>query len=201
MVEAPGRGNLGCRSCRVLDLGARLAIAAAFAGLVPNGASLAVSIGTTPEIAVRELRGAAGITLLTNNLHTATSVCEREGWTVMVSSGRIRPGDHDILCPDAEAFFDRFQVDLGVFGVAGVAEDGTFPDFTEGEVASRMAIQRNSRSSVLVLDCSKFGRPAQIRGSHIGEVDRVICDAGLPPAILAGMGGSWPDVIVAERVQ
>ena len=197
-VEPPSRGNLGYTSRQVLNLGAKLKIARAFSTLVRSGQSLAVSIGTTPEIAVRELASLSDITLLTNNLHTATSVCDREGWSVTVPSGQVRPGDHDILGPEAEAFFDRFQVDFGVFGVAGVAADGTLLDFTESEVASRLAIQRNCRCSVLLLDQTKFGRPAHVRGGHIADVDKVICDGWPPQAILDALSAAGRDIIVVE---
>lgn len=199
-VELPGPSdNLRYASRQLLNLPAKLAIARAFAGLVSNGHSLAVSIGTTPEIAVRELTRLTDITVLTNNLHIATSVCDREGWSVMVPSGQVRPGDHDILGPDAEAFFDRFQVDLGVFGVAGVAEDGTLLDFTESEVASRQAIRRNCRCSVLLLDRSKFGRAAHVRGGHITDVDVVICDAPLPEALSRALARAGTRVLSAEE--
>lgn len=200
-VEPPSRGNLGYTSRQVLNLSAKLKIARAFSALVRNGQSLAVSIGTTPEIAVRELTGLSDITLLTNNLHTATNVCDREGWSVIVPSGQVRPGDHDILGPEAEAFFDRFQVDFGVFGVAGVAEDGTLLDFTASEVASRLAIQRNCRCSVLLLDQTKFSRPAHVRGGHIADVDKVICDGWPPRPVREALSRARCDLIVAEGGQ
>ncbi len=197
-VEPPLGGNLVYTSRRVLNLNAKLLIARRFAALVSSGQSLAVSIGTTPEITVRELSGLSDITLLTNNLHTATSVCDREGWSVSVPSGQVRPGDHDILGPEAEAFFDRYQVDFGVFGVAGVAEDGTLLDFTESEVASRLAITRNARCSVLLLDQSKFGRPAHVRGGHITDVDTVICDGPPPDSLLNALRAKGRNVLIAE---
>ncbi|MBR9843882.1 MAG: DeoR/GlpR transcriptional regulator [Rhodobacteraceae bacterium] len=200
-VEPPREGNLGYTSRRVLNLSAKLSIARGFAGLVSNGQSLAVSIGTTPEIAVRELTGLSDITLLTNNLHTATHVCDREGWSVSVPCGQVRPGDHDILGPETEAFFDRYQVDFGVFGVAGVAADGTLLDFTESEVASRLSIKRNARCSVLLLDQSKFSRPAHVRGGHITDVDKVICDGAPPAPILDALHAAGRDVIITEATQ
>ncbi|MDV4144700.1 DeoR/GlpR family DNA-binding transcription regulator [Shimia sp. FJ5] len=200
-VEPLRGGNLVYTSRRVLNLNAKLLIARRFGALISSGQSLAVSIGTTPEITVRELSDLSDITLLTNNLHTATSVCDREGWSVSVPSGQVRPGDHDILGPEAESFFDRYQVDFGLFGVAGVAEDGTLLDFTESEVASRLAIKRNARRSVLLLDQSKFGRPAHVRGGHIADVDTVICDAPPPAPILDALTAKGRDVLIAEATQ
>ena len=200
-VELPrGNANLHYASRHLLQESAKRSIATAFATLIPSGSSLAVSIGTTPCYAVQALEARRDLTVLTNNLNVAIGVCDRESWTVRVPGGTVRPGDRDILGPQVEEFFARYQVDFGVFGVGGVAEDGTLLDFTEEEVAARRAIQRNCRQSFLLLDHTKFGRPAHVRGGHLAEIDRVICDAPLPGGLaeaLAAKGGKM--TITGER--
>lgn len=187
-VELPGQGaNLHYASRRSLQEGAKRAIAEAFAALIPSGASLAVSIGTTPGYAIQALEAQRDLTILTNNLNVAMLACDRESWHVRLPGGSVRPDDRDILGPQVEEFFARYQVDFGVFGVGGVAEDGTLLDFTEEEVAARLAIQRNCRRSFLLLDRTKFGRPAHVRGGHLAEMDHVICDAPLPSVLAASL--------------
>ncbi len=197
-VEPPSSGNLLYSSRRVLNGAAKLFIARAFATHVESGQSLAVSIGTTPEFAVQALSGLSDLTILTNNLNIAVSACDRDSWTLQVPGGLVRAGDRDILGPETEAFFDRYQVDIGVFGVAGVAEDGTLLDFTESEVASRMAILRNCRRSFLLLDRTKFGRAVHVRGGHISDVSHVISDAPLPGKIAGLLAGSDTRVTIAS---
>lgn len=180
-VELPGRNaNLNYSARRTLNEGAKRAIGDALAALIPSGASLGVSIGTTPGYAIQALRTQSDLTILTNNLNVAILACDRENWRVRVPGGTVRPHDRDVLGPQVEEFFAHYQVDYGIFGVGGVAEDGTLLDFTEEEVAARRAIQRNCRRSVLLLDSTKFGRAAHVRGGHLSEVDHVICDAALP---------------------
>ncbi|KPP84526.1 MAG: DeoR family transcriptional regulator, glycerol-3-phosphate regulon repressor [Rhodobacteraceae bacterium HLUCCO07] len=183
-VEAPRGDNLGYGARRTLNAPAKRRIAACFAARVEPGLSLAVSIGTTPEFAVQALHDKTDLTVMTNNLNIALFACECEGWAVHIAGGMVRPGDRDVLGSQVEAFFARYQVDIGLFGVAGVDADGTLLDFTEDEVAARMAILRHCRRSVLLLDGSKFGRAAHVRGGHIADVDEVICDVA-PPAALA----------------
>lgn len=201
-VELPRRGaNLHYASRRTLNEGAKRAIAGAFAALIPSGASLAVSIGTTPCYAVQALGAQRDLTLLTNNLSVAILACDRDSWTVRVPGGTVRAHDRDMLGPQVEAFFARYQVDFGVFGVGGVAEDGTLLDFTEEEVAARLAILRNCRRSFLLLDASKFGRPAHVRGGQIGDVDHVISDAPLPRALAEALRTRGGEITITGDAQ
>lgn len=200
-VEAQRGGNILYSSRRALNEDAKQKVAARFSRQVPPGASLAVSIGTTPEIAVQALREHADLMILTNNLNIALFACDREGWNVQIPGGTLRAGDHDILGPQVDAFFRRFQADFGVFGVGGVADDGTLLDFTEDEVAVRLAIQRNCRRSILLLDHSKFGRAAHVRGGRLGDVDCIISDQPLPPGHARALAAQNVDIIIAEGAE
>lgn len=199
-VEAPRAGNLGYGARRSLNQGAKARIAQMFSREVSSGASIAVSIGTTPEFAVQALQDQTDLTVVTNNLNIAIFACDREGWTVHVPGGTVRPGDRDILGPQTQSFFARYQVDIGLFGAAGVAEDGTLLDFTEEEVAARLAILRNCRRSVLLLDGTKFGRAAHVRGGHITDVDQVICDVTPPDALARALSARGTALQIAQEV-
>jgi DeoR family glycerol-3-phosphate regulon repressor len=183
-VEPPAPvGNLHYARRQILNLPQKRAIAETVAGRVPDGASLAFSIGTTPEIVMQALTRHQGLRIFTNNLHVAFSASQNPGFEVTIAGGRLRHGDRDILGADTERFFSSYKVDIGIFGVAGVDADGTLLDFHEDEVAARQAILANCRRAFLVLDASKFGRPAHVRGGHITEVAGVFCDTPLPPTI------------------
>lgn len=184
-VEPPTpEANLGYGERRILNLAAKERIAQLAAERIPAGASLAVSIGTTPEIAVRRLVGHRGLKLFTNNLMAALSACEAPGWEVHIPGGAVRLGARDVVGPEVEAFFERFKVDVGLYGVGGVDADGQLLDFHEEEIRVREAIRRNCRTSILVLDATKFGRPAHVRGGLITDADVVLCDALPPPAVI-----------------
>ncbi len=92
----------------------------------------------------------------------------------------MRGGDLDVCSP---SFFSSYRVDVAIFGVAGVDEDGSLLDFSEDEVHVREAMLRNCRRSYLVLDSSKFTRPAHVHGGRIDQVTEVFCEADLPDGI------------------
>ena len=87
-------------------------------------------------------------------------------------------------------------VDIGIFGVAGVGEDGTLLDFYEEEVRARQLIRENSRSTFLVLDRSKFHRNAYVRGGHISEATKVFCDARPPESIIDMLRDSGSKLVI-----
>lgn len=200
-VEPPvSTGNIDYARRRILNLPQKRAIAETVAGHVPDGASLAFSIGTTPEIVMQALIDHTGLRIFTNNLHVAFTASQVAEFEVTIAGGRLRHGDRDTLGPETERFFSAYKVDIGIFGVAGVDPDGTLLDFHEEEVAARQAILANCRRAFLVLDASKFGRPAHVRGGHITDVAAVFCDRPLPEAIAGALSQAGREVILcADR--
>ncbi|WP_068311067.1 DeoR/GlpR family DNA-binding transcription regulator [Polycladidibacter hongkongensis] len=162
--------NIAYSARRILQRRAKSRIAQRVAAAIPNGSSLAFSIGTTPTMVASALEQHEGLRVYTNNLNVATEALKNPTTAVTIAGGQLRHGDMDILGLKAEDFFDRYKVDIGIFGVAGVDGDGTLLDFHEEEVAARQAILRNCRKSFLVVDSSKFGRQAHVRGGFLQDV-------------------------------
>ncbi|MHA7776557.1 DeoR/GlpR family DNA-binding transcription regulator [Roseibium sp. M-1] len=199
-VEPPApASNIHYSTRQILNLPEKQQIAKLVAGHVENNLSLAFSIGTTPEIVMQALVGHDKLAVFTNNLNVAFTASVNSSFQVTIAGGRLRHGDRDVLGSAAQAFFANYKVDIGVFGVAGVDEDGTLLDFHEDEVAARQSILANCRKSFLVLDHSKFGRSAHVRGGQLGDVDAIFTDRPLPPDFLASLEGTSTEVFVAAE--
>lgn len=211
-VEAPpldlgdGLGrNLAYPARSVLNLAAKQRIAALVAAQVaaelPNGASLFFGIGTTPEqcaLALAEhFAERGGLRAMTNNLNAALALARYPDTRITIAGGELRNTDRDVVAGEAHGFFARFAVDIGIYGVGGVAEDGTLLDFSQDEVAMRQALARHCRRRFLVLDHSKFGRGATVRGGHIAEASIVFTDRPVPPTIAAQLAEAGCQLLVA----
>ncbi|POF28522.1 DeoR/GlpR family DNA-binding transcription regulator [Roseibium marinum] len=198
-VEPPApASNIHYSTRQILNLPEKQLIATLAAGEIESNRSLAFSIGTTPEIVMQALTGHENLAIFTNNLNVAFTASVNPTFQVTIAGGRLRHGDRDVLGSSAQAFFSNYKVDIGIFGVAGVDEDGTLLDFHEDEVAARQSILANCRRSFLVLDHSKFRRSAHVRGGHLSDVDAVFTDRSVPQAILAGLQGTKTEVHVAD---
>lgn len=199
-IERPsGSGNLDYASRQILSRDAKEAIAREVARHVPDNASLAFSVGTTPEMVAAALLQHEGLRIFTNNLNVAMIACTNPGFEVNIAGGRIRNSDKDILGPDIEAFVSAYMCDIGIYGVAGVTEQGALLDFYDEEVRVRRLIRENSRQTFLVLDQSKFTRTAHVRGGEIGEATKVFCDAFPPDPILEALDRSGSEFIICNK--
>jgi len=191
-------GNVAYTWRQVLNHRAKQMIAEEVARHVPNGVALAFSIGTTPEIVSSALLKHRHLKVFTNNLNIAVQACANPTFEVTVAGGRLRNGDRDVMGTGMNALFSAYKVDIGIYGVAGVDEDGTLLDFYEEEVRARQIIRANSRSAFLVLDYTKFGRPAHVRGGRIDEATVVFCDRPPPPDILDLLTQSGTQLVICN---
>jgi DeoR family glycerol-3-phosphate regulon repressor len=199
-VEPPApASNIHYSTRQILNLPEKRQIARLAASQVHNDQSVAFSIGTTPEIVMQALTGHDKLSVFTNNLNVAFTASVNPSFQVTIAGGRLRHGDRDVLGAAAQAFFASYKVDIGIFGVAGVDEDGTLLDFHEDEVAARQSILANCRKSYLVLDHSKFRRSAHVRGGRLGDVDAIFTDRPLPSGVQESLVGADTRVFVAEE--
>jgi DeoR family glycerol-3-phosphate regulon repressor len=167
--------------------------------LIPDGATVFISIGSTPLSVARALRRRKNLTVITNNLSAAMALSEELTNRIILPGGEVRLPDRDILGADVIEFFGRYRAEFGIFGVAGVAEDGSLLEFHSDEVRARERIRENSQVSLLVLDCTKFGRLAPAAGENIADIDHVILDRH-PEAAYAPLLDALGDrLILAER--
>ncbi len=193
-----GTDNLPYGTRRILNVQAKQAIARMVAALIPDGATLAFSIGTTPALVAAALGEHEELTVITNNLNVAMTVSEKRANRVIIPGGELRVPDRDILGQAAREMFAAYRADFGIYGVGGVDDDGSLLDFHEEEVQNRQAIRASARQSILVLDQSKFGRHAAALGGHLRDADHVVIDR-LPAApfhpLLTALGDR---LIIAE---
>jgi DeoR family glycerol-3-phosphate regulon repressor len=172
--------NLAYGSRQELHSEAKRRIGRAVSDFVPEGASLMIGLGTTPEYVAQALADRDDLRVITNNLNVAVAFARNPDVEITVAGGTLRPFDRDIIGETAVRFFAGFKADIGIFGVGGIDEDGTLLDFHLGEVQARQAIAANCRTSLLVADVSKFGRNATVRGGHFSDCHHFFTDQPLP---------------------
>jgi DeoR family transcriptional regulator, glycerol-3-phosphate regulon repressor len=195
IAGTPPSGNMSFREREVMNRAAKQRIGAAVAALVPDGACVSLGIGTTPQVVAECLAGHRGLKIVTNNLPLALAAAQNPEFEVAIAGGTVRAGDLDVCGLSGEELFSAYLVDIAIFGVAGVDEDGSLLDYSREEVRIREVMMRHSRRSFLVLDGSKFGRAAHVRGGRIEDVSAVFCERDLPPGIRARLAQSGTAVV------
>lgn len=199
-VESLARsGNLTFKDRRVLNREAKQSIAACVASRVSDGESISLGIGTTAQFVAEALLSHRQLKIVTNNLPLAVMIGQNSDFSLAIAGGTVRGGDLDVCGSTVDAFFASYKVDIAIFGVGGIDADGSLLDFSEEEVRAREAMLRNCRKSYLVLDSSKFTRPAHVHGGHIDQVTAVFCETEPPAAIRQMLEQSGVQLITSSE--
>lgn len=170
---------------KMMHSDAKARIAAKVAQQIPDGATLFIDIGTTPEAVAHALMGHHNLQVVTNNLNVAQLMMTKADFRVIIAGGIVRARDGGIIGEATLDFISQFRLDFGILGISGIDEDGTMLEFDYHEVRTKRAIIENSRCVMLVTDFSKFGRKAMVSLGHFGAIDFLFTDKVPPDAILA----------------
>ena len=143
--------------------GAKQRLAEAAAQLVGAGDVVFIDSSTTGYFAARELtRKNVKCTVLTNSLPVMQLISEANAPHVDLIGigGSLRKLTRSYVGPLALAGVEAHFADLALFSVRGVSEAGHLTDPDQLEADVKRAMIRHARRPTLLIDGSKFQRPA-----------------------------------------
>ncbi|OEC81217.1 DeoR/GlpR family transcriptional regulator [Photobacterium damselae] len=175
--------NTSYNTRKVMQLAEKDRIAQAMVAHIPDGATLFIDIGTTPEAVARALLNHNDLRIVTNNLNVASTLMAKEDFRVILAGGEVRNRDGGIVGEATLDFVSQFRLDFGILGISGIELDGSLLDFDYHEVRVKQAIIENSRCVMLGVDHTKFGRNAMVNLGDISQIDMLFTDQE-PPAEL-----------------
>ena len=153
---------------------------------IPDGATLFVDIGTTPEAVARALnKNHKQLRVVTNNINVASILFPNPEIRVILAGGEVRSHDGGIVGEATLDFVKQFSLDFGILGVSGIDFDGSLLDFDYHDVRVKQAIIDNSRSIFLAVDHTEFGRNAMVKLGHITQAHMVFTNQQPPQEILS----------------
>ena len=154
-----------------LDAAMKTRIGRAAAGLVNDGDSILLDVGSTTLATARALVARSDLTdlvVITNGLSIALALeAAIPRFTVVLTGGTLRPLQHSLVNPMVSDALAGVHVDLAIIGGTGIDDEGrvTNVNLPEAEVKREMIAASTRR--VLVADASKIGR------RHLGLVGRL----------------------------
>lgn len=169
---------------------AKQIVARHMAGMIADGTSLFLDVGSTTSYIADALRDHCNLLVVTNSVSVAYKLATRGGNQVYMAGGLLRAHDGGAFGAEAMTFANNFKTDLAVLSTAGItAEDGFMLADLEEANFSR-AILRNAGRRIVASDSSKFGRSAPITLCEPGLIDTLVCDRA-PPADLGAAAARW----------
>jgi len=178
--QIPSAENLSFGSRRVINAVAKQLIAKKIAEQIPDNASIALGIGTTIEAIAKELLCKKGLKIITNNLNVASLFFQSSDIEVMLSGGKLRPLDQDMVGDQCVHFFNSYYVDFAIVGVGSLDKERGLMDFDMDNVAITQSILNNAQHKILAVDESKWNKKAFAKVAPFSMIDKVFTDQ--PPA-------------------
>lgn len=173
-------------------------IAAHVAGLIGNGSSVFLDIGSTTAFIARALQSHQELLVVTNSVSVANALAARNGNRVFMPGGELRAHDGGVFGDGALEFVRQFRCDFAVLSTAAVnARDG-FMLFDLDEARYSREIMANARTRIVAADSSKFGRSAPISLAPPSTVDLLVTNAD-PPKDIRDAAARWATEIVIAR--
>ena len=183
---------------RVAEAGdAKERIGAACAGLITEGETVVLDVGTTTLAVAHALKGRRNITVLTASLPIANVLAEEPGIRVMLTGGVLRPGERSLVGDLAVKSFRDFRFDVVVLGVGGIDIRDGLTEYNLDDARVKRAAIEIGRRLIVVADASKLGRVAFAHICPIERVDLLVTDTTAAPDVVASLGDAGLEVRLA----
>jgi len=163
------------------------AIAKAAAELVPVGAVVGLTGGTTTTEVARRLVERGPITIVTNAVNIAAEVVLHKHATLVVIGGNARSESYELIGPIAEKTLADYHTDITFLGVDGISAEHGCTTHDHLEAATDRAFVRSSSEIVVVADNSKIGKVTFAKICPINDIHRLITDAAAPEQQLSAI--------------
>ena len=175
----------------------KAAIAREAARMVADAGSVLIDSGTTTAALTYELVGRTGLTIFTNSLNHALTLCRVSGNRVVMLGGEVDGNDEAVFGTGTSTGLDAVRADIAFIGVGGFAEDGGMTDYsvTAAETRGKMILMGRA---YLLADETKFTRRTPFRVPNMDKCAGVIVDKLPEPALASVWQVHGWDIIVAK---
>ncbi len=157
----------------------KAAIADAAVALVPPGASVAISGGTTTWALAQRLPVVPRITVVTNSLSLAVALHRDHPHLPMILTGGIPTPSGALVGMVAEDAIRSLYVDILFLGVHGMDPEAGFTTPNLAEAQTNRTLLSCARRTVVVADHTKWRTIGMARIAPLSAADVLICDEGL----------------------
>ncbi|MFJ8628634.1 DeoR/GlpR family DNA-binding transcription regulator [Kitasatospora sp. NPDC093550] len=157
-------------------------IALAADRLVPDGAVVGLTGGTTTSELARLLAERSGITIVTNAVNIAADLIVRPDVRLVVIGGIARTTSYELVGPAAERMLSQYHLDIAFIGVDGLTAGEGCTTHDEMEASTDKAFLRSTARSVVLADSTKVGRVTFARICPLTDIHDLVTDGELTDA-------------------
>ena len=162
-----------------------------------KGVNVARVLSNSGRAATAVLPADRGLTIITNSVLTAASLAAAGHTRVRILGGQLRGLTQAAVGPEALETLSALRVDVALLGANGVsaAHGMSTPDPDEATV--KRAMVRSARQVVALVDSTKIGQEHLVSFASLDDIDLLVTDVELPPALIDQLTTTETEVLVA----
>lgn len=153
------------------------AIAAAALKHIHNNDTLFLDGGSTVLALSRLLEDHNDITVVTNSLGVAITLCGK-GPRLIMTGGELRRRSQTLVGSLTEPLLAKLHVDCAFMGTIGLHLSDGLTTTDPREAQTKSLVLAHARKTVLLADSSKIGKTSFIRFGTIKDLNTIITDRG-----------------------
>ena len=149
-------------------------IGEAAAELVPDGSSVIIDAGSTTICLAEALSMRSSLTIYTNDMQVAACFPSGNDHRVFLIGGELYEGA--AYGQDALSMLDHYFTDFAFSGVSAMSAHPWITDYTRPGADLHGMMLSHSRTSVLLVDKTKFNKVAPVRMPNVEKATYVMVD-------------------------
>ena len=176
---------------------AKEAIAACAAEMIEPGRSIFLDSGTTVLKLVNAINDER-LTITTSGPNVALELLKKNMPIVNIVGGMINRDNISVSGTQAIRYMEDINIDIAFLTPSGLTVENGFTcgNYSEGEF--KQLIIKKARRVVLLMDSSKIDKSLPYTFADIGDVDAIITNRDLPPALAALAKEKGTEIIIAK---
>lgn len=172
------------------------------AGLIFDGDSIALDVGTTTLEIVPGLVEKRNLTIVTGCLQIANHIVEllslENDARLILTGGIIRPRELSMVGPIPENVYRDLHVDKAFLGIGGISLDVGLTEFNIEDTQIKKIMIQSAREKIVVADGSKFNKTTFASVAPLGAIDKIVTDRSAPRDAIAEIEEMGVEVILAD---
>ena len=176
---------------------AKAAIAARAAEMIEPGRSIFLDSGTTILKLVNAIHDER-LTITTSGPNVALELLKKNMPIVNIVGGMINRDNISVSGTQAIRYMEDINIDIAFLTPSGLTAENGFTCGNYSECEFKQLIIKKARRVVLLMDSSKIDKSLPYTFANIGDVDAVITNRDLPPALSAEAQEKGTEIIIAR---
>ncbi len=152
--------------------------------LITADDSIIIASGTTVQAMAREIQPTGTLTVVTSALNVALQLIQHPNVEILQLGGTLRKTSTSVTGLYAEGVLDDFFCSKLFLGVDGIDLELGLTTTSAQEAQLNRKMIAAAQKTVVLADSSKFGKRGFGRICAIKEIDEIITDKGITPAML-----------------